>query len=123
MSGKSDQSVFNKNRKFRSRRRSKRKFAGNRFVTASREPVEEEETVAEQDFMMPANENEDETVSSRPIPMAIHKSYDQYLCSFLSMMHCCYLMCLAYDSANLLSPWLSNVWYAFRPGLNYFSKW
>ncbi len=70
MSGKSDQRVFNKNRKFRSR--SKRKFAGNRFVTASKEPVEEEETVAEQDFMMPANENEDETVSSRPIPMHGH---------------------------------------------------
>ena len=54
--------MHNKSRKFRSQRRSKRKFAGNRFVTANRDPVEEEATVVQQNFTMPANENQDEIV-------------------------------------------------------------
>ena len=59
-----DQSVFNRNRKFRSKRRNKRKFAGNRFVTATRDPVEREEAIVKQNIAMTVDEGQDETVGN-----------------------------------------------------------
>lgn len=96
MSGKGDQSVFNRNRKFRSRRRSKRKFAGNRFVTANKDRVEEEENIAEQTDIASANENQDETISR---PMAKIHIYNSYCTDDAPL----YLLFLVYDFANFSS--------------------
>ena len=69
-----DQSVFNRNHKFRRNRRSKRKFAGNRFVTAKRDPVEREEAIAEQNIAMTVDEGQDEMVG-RPLQAILYKFY------------------------------------------------
>ena len=63
MSARDDGTVFNRNRKFRSRRRNKRRFGGNRSVDANKDPIEREDAAVGQNVTTPSNESQDETVS------------------------------------------------------------